>query len=100
MEFCSELGYDYGFHGSDEESIEDEDQVTKLKVNKKVRKIDSNIISCKFDRLILSNYMFAGDYISCKKCTAIVTSLSKKNVKENNKKFTCLLFEKIQFVFF
>jgi hypothetical protein len=87
MEFCSKYGFDYGFQGSDEETIEDTDQVTKLKVNKKVRKIDSNIIACTFDRLLLSNNMFAGDQIACKKCTAIVTSLSKKNVKTNENKF-------------
>jgi hypothetical protein len=78
MEFCSKYGYDYGFHGSDEEEIEDEDTLTKLKVNRKVRKVDSNIIACKFDRLVLPNDQFAGDFVTCQRCQAVLTGLSKK----------------------
>jgi hypothetical protein len=44
MEFCSKYGYDYGFQGSDEETIEDEETLTKLKVNKKESVDTKNII--------------------------------------------------------
>lgn len=89
MEFCSKYGYDYGFQGSDEETIEDEEKLTKLKVNRKVRKIDTNIIACKFDRLVLSNNSFAGDFVSCKQCKAIVTGLSKKSINEKDLIWVC-----------
>ena len=35
MEFCSKFGYDYGFNGSDEECIFDEEELTKKKITKK-----------------------------------------------------------------
>ena len=57
MEFCSKYGYNYGFQGSDEEDMIDEQQI---KQKKKVRKTDSNIIAVKFDELTISNETFAG----------------------------------------
>jgi len=87
MEFCSKYGYDYGFDGSDSESVEEEDQVIKSKVTKKVRKVDSNVIAVKFDELVNSNETFAGEPKRCKTCQAIVSPISLPNIKQKNNKF-------------
>ena len=93
MEFCSKYGYDYGFEGSDNEEISDEEESTKKIVKRKVRKADSNIIAVKFDQLVMTNEMFAGEPVKCKKCEAIMTSVSRENVKldeaSQNKIWTC-----------
>ena len=75
MEFCSKYGYNYGFEGSDSEEYEETDEKTKNKVTKKTRKADTNIIAVKFDKLVASNEMFAGEPKYCKKCEAIVSVL-------------------------
>lgn len=80
MEFCSKYGYDYGHDGSDNEEISVEEEQTKQKVKRKIRKADSNIIAVKFDELVMTNEMFAGDPIYCKKCEAILSSLSKESI--------------------
>ena len=88
MEFCSEFGYNYGFDGSDNESISDEEEETKKRVIKQVRKADSNIIAVKFDQLVMLNEMFAGEPKKCKNCEAIMSVFSKENIDEK-KIWTC-----------
>jgi len=87
MQFCSEYGYDYGFNGSDEEDFEDADQATK----KKIRKLDTNIISVTLDQLLNPNKMFAGEQKMCKKCAAVMSHLSAAHfTNEGEKKmWTC-----------
>lgn len=85
MEFCSKYGYNYGFDGSDSESVSDEETSTKKKVTRKIRKADSNIIAVKFDQLVMPNEMFAGDPIKCQKCEAIMSKFSKANMKKETK---------------
>ena len=98
MQFCGKYGYDYGFEGSDNEEIEDEEIVDKTKSKKKIRRVDCNIISIKFDHLTLTNETFPGEPIKCSKCEAIMTLISRSNLKteEDNKKiWTCeFCFEK------
>ena len=91
MEFCSKYGYNYGFEGSDSEEYSDVDENTKKKITRKTRKADTNIIAVKFDKLVASNEMFAGEPKSCKSCSAIMSLLSHNNVvKENGKMiWTC-----------
>lgn len=89
MEFCSEFGYNYGFNGSDEENISDEEQETKKKVTKKIRKMDSNIIAVKFDQLVMSNEMFAGEAKRCKNCEAIMSVFSKSSISSDMKVWIC-----------
>ena len=92
MEFCSKYGYDYGFEGSEEEDISDEEGETNQKVTKRYRKADSNIMAVKFDQLVVSNEMFAGEPIACTKCSAFMSSISKKNIeikKDNKYTWTC-----------
>jgi len=87
MQFCSEYGYDYGFNGSDEEDFEDAYQATK----KKIRKLDTNIISVTFDQLLNPNEMFAGEPKMCKKCAAVMSHLSAAHVTNEGEKkiWTC-----------
>ena len=92
MEFCSKYGYDYGFEGSEEEDISDEEGETNQKVTKRYRKADTNIMAVKFDQLVVSNEMFAGEPIACTKCSAFMSSISKKNIKikqDNKYTWTC-----------
>ena len=89
MEFCSEFGYNYGFNGSDDEDISDEEQETKKKVVKKIRKGDSYIIAVKFDQLVLLNETFAGEAKKCQKCQAIMSVFSRENVSSDMKEWTC-----------
>jgi hypothetical protein len=88
MQFCSEYGYNYGFNGSDDEEISDEEEQTKKKVIRKVRQADSNIIAVKFDQLVMTNEMIAGDPIKCRKCESIVSMFSKANINDK-KVWTC-----------
>jgi hypothetical protein len=81
MEFCSKYGYDYGFQGSDEEYLDDDNN--KKKQNK-VRKVDSNIIAFKFDDLNFSNELFPGSIISCLHCSAIRNYYSLSDIKIEN----------------
>jgi hypothetical protein len=85
MEFCSKYGYNYGFDGSDSESVSDEETSTKKKVTRKIRKADSNIIAVKFDQLVMPNEMFAGDPIKCQRCEAIMSKFSKASMKKEAK---------------
>ena len=82
MEFCSRYGYDYGFQGSDEEEISDEEGDTQIKTTKRFRRADSNIVAVKFDSLTKPKEMRTENTISCGKCTAFVSSISKKDIKE------------------
>lgn len=102
MDFCSKFGYDYGFEGSDSEEIsddeikEEEKKMTsagnteiKSKAMKKVRKGDTNLIGVRFDELVLTQNMFAGDPIRCKACEAVMSETSQANLSEEGKKWTC-----------
>ena len=82
MEFCSKYGYDYGCEGSDEEEYYDfEDHCRK-----KIRKANTNIIAVKFDKLVASNEMYAGEPKSCQKCGAIISYLSGDSIAKKDEK--------------
>ena len=87
MEFCSKYGYNYGFDGSDSEEYSDEEERDQAKRKKKVRKADTNIIAVKFDKLIATNEMAAGEPKSCKNCGAFMSYLSPNNVARDEEKF-------------
>lgn len=99
MDFCSKYGYDYGFEGSDSEEISDDEvkreeeakgsSGSSKKAMKRVRKADSNLIAVKFDQLVSTNKMFAGDAVHCKSCGAILTEASKKSINADEKTWTC-----------
>ena len=87
MDFCSKFGYNYGFDGSDSEEYSDEEERDQAKRKKKVRKADTNIIAVKFDKLIATNEMAAGEPKSCKNCGAFMSYLSPNNVVRDEEKF-------------
>ena len=98
MDFCSKYGYDYGFEGSDSDEVSDDElknESSSLSSNnagkkvKKLRKADSNLIAVKFDQLVSSNRMFAGDPIRCKSCGAIMSNVSKKSISADSKTWKC-----------
>ena len=103
MEFCSEYGYNYGFHGSDSEELSDEEINSHGKFSKasskltkqNFRKADSNIIAVRFDKLDKPN---ATSFIKpniCKECTAIMSLLSKVKKEENTIEWKCEFCETI-----
>lgn len=89
MEFCSKYGYNYGFEGSDEETFSDHETEKSESVQRRIRKADSNIIAVKFDELVLTNQMFAGEPIKCKKCDAIMSNLSRQSINLEKKIWKC-----------
>ena len=98
MDFCSKYGYDYGFEGSDSDEVSDDEMKNEssssssnnaAKRVKKLRKADSNLIAVKFDQLVSSNRMFAGDPIRCKSCGAIMSNVSKKSISADSKTWKC-----------
>lgn len=95
MDFCSKYGLNYGFEGSDSEEISDEEETmkqtsaVKAKVTKKVRKADSNVIAVKFDELVSTNKMFAGEPIRCKSCEAMMSETSRARISEDGKTWMC-----------
>jgi hypothetical protein len=98
MDFCSKYGYDYGFEGSDSDEVSDDELKNESfssssnkggKKVKKLRKADSNLIAVKFDQLVSSNRMFAGDPIRCKSCGAIMSNVSKKSISADSKTWKC-----------
>lgn len=105
MDFCSKYGYDYGFEGSDSDEVSDDELKNESsllsslssssssnkggKKVKKLRKADSNLISVKFDQLVSSNRMFAGDPIRCNSCGAIMSNVSKKSISADSKTWKC-----------
>ena len=91
MQFCSKLGYNYGFEGSDEEDISEQESVQNYQ-SKKIRKADTNIVSVKLDKLTQSKTMLSRKPIECKQCQAFMSHLSINNIKEeeqNKKIWTC-----------
>lgn len=95
MDFCSKYGYDYGFEGSDSDEVSDDELKNESSSNnagkkvKKLRKADSNLIAVKFEQLVSSNRMFAGDPIRCNSCGAIMSNVSKKSISADSKTWTC-----------
>jgi hypothetical protein len=55
-------------------------------VTKKTRKVDTYIISVKFDKLVQSNQMFTGESKHWKGCSAILSFYSSQNVVIENDK--------------
>lgn len=83
MEFCSKYGYNYGFDGSDEELLSDEDELTHERVTRTLRKADTNVIALKLDSLLEPFKIVKQKPISCSKCTAYLSPLSQTNIKES-----------------
>ena len=80
MEFCSKYGYNYGFEGSDSDEYFDQEETLTENSKKRVRKADTNIIAFKFDEIVTSNKMFAGEPKPCNHCGACMSYLSDRNV--------------------
>jgi Mg-chelatase subunit ChlD len=83
MEFCSKYGYNYGFDGSDEELLSDEDELTHEHVKRTLRKADTNVIALKLDSLLEPFKMVKCQPIVCGKCTAYLSPLSQTKIKES-----------------
>lgn len=85
MEFCSQYGYNYGFEGSENEELSDDDSVSDsdgTHAKFKIRKADTNILAVKFDDLILSVDMLNYIPIACKLCGAYMSHLSDKSIEK------------------
>ena len=80
LEFCSKLGYNYGFDGSDEEEISELNASTQQKSLKKIRKADTNILCVKLEKLTQSNKICVNKPVQCKKCGAYLSHLSLLNI--------------------
>jgi hypothetical protein len=81
MDFCSEYGYNYGFEGSDVEDTFENGTPTSGKVRFQIRKADTNIICIKFDDLILPVDMSHKEIVACKRCGAVISNISEKNIE-------------------
>lgn len=88
MEFCSNFGYDYGYAGSDEEGDES-GAIGGKKAGRRFRKADTNVVSIKFNELLQTNEMFAGEPIKCRNCEAVMTNYERKNYLAQTRVWKC-----------
>ncbi|KAL4233133.1 hypothetical protein ACF0H5_007818 [Mactra antiquata] len=56
---------------------------------RRVRQGDTNIVTVKFDKLVLPNNMHAGDPQSCTQCGAILSALSELKQEDDTKVWCC-----------
>ena len=85
MEFGSKYIYNYGFDGSDLDSLsEDDESDIDIKKKKKIRKPDTNILRLNLDSLIKSNDLIDAELIQCLNCSAALSVISYKNIATEN----------------
>ncbi len=113
MNFCSKYGYDYGFEGSETESLDESEfeminhlnglDRTKQKLEstkKRIRKADTNIISVKFDELKLNRSFNENiqQITKCENCTAVFTWLSESKIVDDHILWECEYCDKKNFL--